>query len=90
MPEHHGNVQAKRAEALAGRKAIADVVTEQKFQRRAPSFVDFLGLALDHHARCRLGAAGGHKLAVDFHEADLAGVQRAALLQEAQGWNVQT
>jgi hypothetical protein len=89
MAEGDGDIQQQRAEALARGKAIADVITEKQFQRGAAGFMDFFGLALNHHAGRDLGAALGNEFAIDLDEANLAGVEWAAFLQEAEGGDVE-
>ena len=49
-----GMFRCKRAKPMAGREAIAHVIAEQQFQRGAPRFVDFVGLAFHDHAGLRL------------------------------------
>ena len=93
LPDHAGNVQLQRAEAMARRKTVPHMVAEKQFQRGAARLVDFLRFAFDDHAGHGPGGAGGHQpaLAVGHHldQANQAGGQRPALFQVAKGWNVQ-
>jgi hypothetical protein len=89
VPKHHRHVQFERTKPVARRKAIADVIAEQQLQRRAPCFMDFLGLAVDHHAVGRFDSAGWDEFAIDLDEAHEAGGQRSALLQITKCRNIE-
>ena len=65
---------------------------EEQFDCGAACGVDFGGLALNLHAFCYHGGARGHEALalVDFHEADLTGVQRATLFHVAKRRDVES
>ena len=89
LPEHERNVELQRAEAVAGRKAVADVVAENQFHRRAAGFVDFLGFTLDNQARRNFCSARRHELAIDFHQTNEARGERPAFFQVAKRRDVE-
>jgi hypothetical protein len=70
------------------------VIAEEKFKRRAPGFVNFLGFTFNHHAGHGHHAARGNEFARtvlnNLHETDEAGGQRPNLLQVTQRWDLQT
>ena len=76
LAEHLRNVHLRRAAERAGGHAIAQVIAQQQFQRRAADGMDFVRLALDLHALGHRRGAGRHHPAAghELHQADQAEV----------------
>ena len=88
VADHHRDVHPQRTKPVTGREAIAHVIAEQQFQRRArASWTSSVSLSTTMPGS-RQRPAGRHELAIDLHQANQAGVQRAALLQIAERGNV--
>ncbi len=64
------------------------MIAEQQFQRGASRLMHFFRFALHHHSRLDFCPAGGHQLAINFHQTHQARIQRPALFQVAEGWDV--
>src|SRR5512133_241274 len=72
------DVQSKGAEALARSQTIPDVIAEEQLKGCASRLMDLASFALNDHPRMHLDSAGRNHFPVDFHEADLAGIERPA------------
>ena len=92
LPDHARDVEIERADPMAGREAIADMIAQEQFEGGAAQIADLGGFAFDDHAGFGFGRAGGDDAGAsvlsDLDDADEAGGHGPALFEVTEGGDI--